>query len=66
MREHFKISIDGKATSGPPRKCLFPLVFAKITRAEFSSEEGSDSLKRSEMSKKQGERKGSRLQAQIL
>lgn len=34
------------------------LVFAKITGAEFSSEEGSDSLKWSEMSKNEGRGKG--------
>lgn len=57
MQEHFKIPTDGKVTSSPLRKCLLPLVSAKITRAEFSSEEGSDSLKRSEMSKNKGKGK---------
>lgn len=57
MQEHFKIPTDGKVTSSPLRKCLLPLVFAKITRAEFSSEEGSDNLKRSEMSKNKGKGK---------
>lgn len=45
MQEHFKISTDGKATSSRPGKRLLPLFFAKTTRAEFSSEEGSDGLK---------------------
>lgn len=31
--------------------------FAEITRAEFTSEEGSDSLKRSDMSKNKGKGK---------
>lgn len=54
MRDHFKISTDGKATSSPPGNVCFPCFFAKITRAEFSSEEGSDSLQRSRMSKTWG------------
>lgn len=57
MQENFKISTGGKATSSPSRKRLIPLGFARITRAEFSSEEGNDSLKRSEMSKNKGKGK---------
>lgn len=54
MRDRFKISTDGKATSSPPGNVCFPCIFAKITRAEFSSEERSDSLQRSRMSKTWG------------
>lgn len=39
-----------KVAPSPSRKRLLPWDFAVITGAEFSSEEGSDSLKRSEMS----------------